>query len=102
MFYTMVEGQTELKVTVTQGEDTSIEYVNQIATHTLKLPPGRPAECPIKVTYGYDVNQRMQCRFEDVESGKVLEVDLSLDKEGKVLEKDLKEQANELNALKVE
>lgn len=102
MFYTTSEGQTELKVTVTQGEDACVEYVNQIATHTLKLPSGRPAECPIKVTYGYDVNQRMQCRFEDVESGKVLQVDFSLDEDGRVSQSNIKEQAGQLNALKVE
>ena len=87
MFYTMAEGQTELKVTVTQGEDGRVEYVNQIATHILKLPAGRPAECPIKVTYSYDVNQRMHCKFEDIESGKVLQVDLSLDQNGEGIAK---------------
>ncbi len=102
MFYTMVDGQTELKVTVTQGEDSCVEYVNQIATHVLKLPSGRPAECPIKVTYGYDVNQRMHCTFEDVESGKVLQVDLSLDSNGKISQSDVKEQDSHLNTLKVE
>ena len=101
-FYTMSKGQTELKVTITQGEDGSAEYVNKIATHTLRLPEGRPAECPIKVTYSYDVNQRMHCKFEDVESGKVLQVDLSLDRNGKVSQSDIKEQADRLEALTVE
>ncbi len=96
MFYTMSQGQTELKVIVTQGEDTAIEYVNKIATHILKLPPNRPAECPIKVTYGYDVNQRMHCKFEDLESGKILQVELSLDQNGEVSQSDIKEQANQL------
>jgi hypothetical protein len=50
------------------------------------LPPDRPAECPIKVTYSYDVNQRMHCKFEDVESGKTLAVDLSLNKKGEMSE----------------
>jgi len=102
MFYTTSEGQTELKVTVTQGEDSCVEFVNKIATHTLKLPPGRPAECPIKVTYGYDVNQRMHCTFEDVESGKILNVDFSLDSNGQISQSDIKEQAGQLNAVKVE
>ncbi|MHC4913758.1 MAG: Hsp70 family protein, partial [Planctomycetota bacterium] len=37
VFYTMSEGQAELEVTVTQGEDTAVEYVNKIATHRFKL-----------------------------------------------------------------
>ena len=101
-FYTMSEGQTELKVTITQGEDTSAEYINKIATHTLKLPAGRPAECPIKVTYSYDVNQRMHCKFEDIESGKGFQVCLSLDRNDEMSQSDIEEQINQLESLKVE
>ena len=86
LFYTMSEGQTELQVTVTQGEDVCVEYVNEIATHTIELPAGRPARCPIKVTYSYDLNQRMHCKFEDVTSGKVFEMDCDMDSDGQVSE----------------
>ena len=86
MFYTLVEGQAEVEVTITQGEDTAVEYVNKIATHKFELPPGRPAGCPIKVTYSYDMNQRMHCKFEDIESGRVLDVDLSLNQNGEMSE----------------
>jgi molecular chaperone DnaK len=102
MFYTMTDGQTELEVTITQGEDTAPEYVNKIATHKFELPPNRPAQRPIKVTYSYDVNQRMHCKFEDIESGKVLEVDLCLDKNKKMAESNIKEKCNQLEQSKVE
>ena len=102
MFYTMSEGQTELEVTITQGEDTAVEYVNKIATHRFKLPKGRPARCPIRVTYSYDVNQRMHCRFEDIESGRVLEVDLALDENGEMSKSEVKEKAEKLEKVKVE
>jgi molecular chaperone DnaK len=102
MFYTLSKGQKELEVTITQGEGTAAEYVNNIATHRLKLPPDRPAERPIKVTYSYDVNQRMHCKFEDVESGKALEVDLSLDKDGKISEKEKEKKSKQLEPIKVE
>jgi len=102
MFYTMTEGQTEVEVTITQGEDTSPEYVNKIATHKFELPPNRPAQCPIKVTYSYDVNQRMHCKFEDIESGKVLEVDLHLDQNNKMSKGNIKEKSNTLEQSKVE
>ena len=101
-FYTMSEGQTELKVIVTQGEDSSVKYANKIATHTLKLPEGRKAQCPIKVTYSYDVNQRMHCSFEDVESGEMLQVDFSLDRYDEVSQSDIKEQADQLKMVEVE
>jgi molecular chaperone DnaK len=101
MFYTMSEGQREVEVTVTQGEDTAVEYVNKIATHKFKLPPDRPARCPIKVTYSYDVNQRMHCSFEDLESGRVLKVNFSLDRDGRMSQSNIKQKADELEALKV-
>jgi molecular chaperone DnaK len=83
-FYTVSQGQQRVEVTITQGEDTDPAYVNKIATHSFELPPDRPAERPIKVTYSYDLNQRMHCKFEDVESGRILELDFSLDDEGNV------------------
>jgi molecular chaperone DnaK len=99
MFYTLTKGQKEVEVTITQGEDKAVEYVNKIATHKFKLPADRPAQCPIKVTYSYDVNQRMHCKFEDVQSGSVLEVDLSLDQEGKVSERQVKEKKKQMAAV---
>ncbi|MHC4626095.1 MAG: Hsp70 family protein [Planctomycetota bacterium] len=98
-FYTLTDGQAELEVTVTQGEDTDVEYVKKVATHKFELPDGRPAGCPIKVTYGYDENQRMHCKFEDVESGKVLEVDLSLDDDGSVSQSEPAESQEPVSAV---
>ncbi|HUV62661.1 MAG TPA: Hsp70 family protein [Sedimentisphaerales bacterium] len=99
MFYTLTKGQSEVAVTVTQGEDKAVEYVNRIATHKFKLPADRPAQCPIKVTYSYDVNQRMHCKFEDLESGRILEVDLALGQDGKVSKQDVKEKDEEMAAV---
>lgn len=98
-FYTLTEGQSELEVTVTQGEDADVEYVKKIATHKIELPPGRQAGCPIKVTYGYDVNQRMHCKFEDVQSSKVLEVDLSLGRDGTMSQGETTDDQEQLSAV---
>lgn len=78
-FYTLYEGQSQIEITITQGEDTDPRYVNRIATYRFELPPGRPAGMPVKVTYSYDLNQRMHCRFEDVQSGKMMEVEVALE-----------------------
>ena len=99
MFYTLREGQAEVEVSITQGEGNDVEFVNKIATYKFELPPDRPAECPIKVTYSYDVNQRMHCKFEDVESGRVLDVDLGLDQDGKMSESDIKDKGRQLSAV---
>jgi len=81
IFYTVSDNQQQLDITITQGEDADPEYVNVIATEIFKLPPGRGANRPVKVTYSYDVNQRMHCAFEDVDSGSRLDVELALDKD---------------------
>jgi molecular chaperone DnaK len=101
-FYTVSQGQEKVEVTVTQGEDTDPAYVNTIATHRFELPPNRPAERPIKVTYSYDLNQRMHCKFEDVDSGRVLEVDVSLDQGEEASQSEAAESAKELQSLKVQ
>jgi molecular chaperone DnaK len=102
MFYTMTDGQEEVEVTITQGEDTAPEYINKIATHRFKLPPDRPAGCQIKVTYSYDVNQRMHCKFEDVQSGRILEVDFCVDQNGEVLQSDAQNKTGQVEVLQVE
>ncbi|UCG55766.1 MAG: Hsp70 family protein [Phycisphaerales bacterium] len=101
-FYTTYEGQKEVEVTITQGEDTAVEYVNKIATHRFELPEGRPPDCPIKVTFSYDVNQRMHCKFEDIESGRVLQVDFRLDQNGEVEEDNAQQSTEQFESLKVE
>jgi len=102
IFYTVTEGQKRVEVTVTQGEDVDPSYVNKIATHSFDLPPDRPAERPIKVTYSYDLNQRMHCRFQDVESGRLLEVDFSLNQDGAVDGSNTTQKAQELQPFKVQ
>jgi len=79
MFYTVVDDQRELTVSITQGEDTCPDYVNQIAVEKFELPEGRKANCPVKVTYSYDLNQRMHCKFEDIQSGRMIEVEFAHD-----------------------
>lgn len=101
-FYTMSEGQTELQVTVTQGEDEDPEYVNRIATENFELPPARAANRPIQVRYSYDVNQRMHCTFLDEESGRSLEVEFCVGENGKLKKTAVENKAQELVAFKVQ
>lgn len=102
MFYTMEDDQSEIEVVITQGEDSDPEFVNKIAHKKFKLPKNRPAKCPIRVTYSYDLNQRMHCIFEDVQSGKKLELELSLDQFGQIEDGRIDEKTEELAAFSVE
>jgi hypothetical protein len=44
----------------------------------------------------------MHCKFEDVESGKVLEVDLCLDQQGQITESGIRKKNKRLKSFKVE
>ncbi len=101
-FYTLREDQQQIEVVVTQGEDANPRFVNCIGTQRFELPPDRPAEQPIKVTYRYDLNQRMQCTFEDEESGRVLEVDVSPEGGGDSVTSQESQKTQVQNAVKVQ
>ncbi|MCH8219148.1 MAG: Hsp70 family protein [Planctomycetes bacterium] len=101
-FYTMKQGQTLLEVTVTQGEDVDPAYVNKIATYQFELPPNRPPHQPVQVTYSYDVNQRMHCRFEDVHSGKVLDVKFEVGQGGHLAQASAPAEPTDLESVQVE
>jgi molecular chaperone DnaK len=79
-FYTIFEGQTgvECQVTECTAPETDPRFVKVIWRGALPLPPGRPANQEIKVTFSYDENQVMKCSFVDVGTGRKSEVDLSM------------------------
>lgn len=77
-FYTATESQTQLSCKVTQGEDEDPEFVKIICEAEFELPPNRPANCEVRVTFSYDANGRMACEFLDVESDEAKQVDLDL------------------------
>lgn len=101
-FYTMADNQTELQVSITQGEDEDPDFVNKIASEIFELPPGRPAGRPIFVEYSYDANQRMHCTFEDQESGRKLEVEFCVGKDGQLSQKNVEHRAEEMQKLTVQ
>lgn len=101
-FYTMAEGQTELQVSITQGEDEDPDFVNKIATEVFELPANRPANQPIHVQYSYDTNQRMHCRFIDEQSGRTLEVEFCAGQGGQMTQTEIEKVAEELDSVKVQ
>ena len=49
---------------------------------TLEVPAGRPAECPVIVTYSYDENQRVHAHVLDEASGIQQEVSVTFEGAG--------------------
>jgi molecular chaperone DnaK len=79
-FYTVFEGQTgvECQVTECTAPERDPRFVKVIWRGKLSLPPGRPSDQEIKVTFSYDENQIMKCSFVDAGTGRKSEVDLSM------------------------
>lgn len=73
-YVTAYQNQPNIDVSVTQGESKDPEDVNILVEKYMDLPAGRPQGSPIEITYTYDINQIMHCKFVEVESGHVEEV----------------------------
>jgi molecular chaperone DnaK len=80
-YYTVFPGQMNVDCRVTQSatRESDPDFVRVIWDGALgPLPPDRPANMEIRVTYSYDTNQIMHCRFQDVSSGLTREIDIGL------------------------
>jgi len=82
-FYTMHDGQTVVECSVTESgvPMTSPDFVETIWEGKLDLPPNRPANQEVEVTYSFDGSQMMHCVFKDVATGRTKEVDLDTNDE---------------------
>ena len=88
-FFTVSDDQRLIKSTVTESESSESDprFANVISGGELKVPPGRPKGQKIEVTFSYDANQMMHVKFLDVESGKEVNISLSMtSSEGKETE----------------
>ena len=74
IFYTVVEGQEGVDISITQGEDSDPDFVDIVKEEEMSLPAGRPQGQPLEVTYTYDENQMVKCIFKDINSGTEKEV----------------------------
>ena len=79
VFQTAFDNQVGIDATITESksEETDPKFVETIWAGEMELPEGRPAGKDIEVTYSYDDNNMMHCTFKDVETGKLLEVEIN-------------------------
>lgn len=83
-YYTIHPGQegVNCRVTESSAPETDPRFVKIIWEGTLELPPDRPAQQEIKVTFAYDDNQIMHCSFIDVATERETTIDLSMASSG--------------------
>ena len=79
-FYTVHEGQegVDCQVTESKAIETDPRFVKVIWEGKLKLPPDRPANQEVKITFAFDDNQIMKCSFVDVSTKRETSIDLSM------------------------
>lgn len=68
VFNTVNEGQTEIKIQVTQGDDDDPEYVRFVTKdggQVFSIPP-YPVGTPIRITFHYDIDQTIQVEVTDL------------------------------------
>jgi molecular chaperone DnaK len=73
-FNTVSDGQTEIKLRVTQGDDEDPEYVRLVTKEggqLFSIPP-YPAGAPIQITFHYDIDQTIQVEVTDLTTAKSL------------------------------
>ena len=74
VFSTVRDGQTEVKVQVTQGDDEDPQYVRLVTKEggqLFTIPP-YPAGAPIRITFHYDIDQTIQVEVTDLTSNESL------------------------------
>lgn len=80
-YCTSYDDQREVRITVTQSasKETDPAFVRVIWQGELGLfPSNRPKGMEIRVTFSYDVDQIMHCRFVDVGSGLSKDIELGI------------------------
>ena len=70
-FMTLEDNQTSLKLQVTEGNDSELEYVKIIGESLLRIPP-YPAGSGVKVIYAYDPDQTVFIEVIDMVTNKSL------------------------------
>lgn len=70
-FQTAFDLQTDIRVTVTQGDDADPEYVSVIGNSILEIP-AYPVGAPVKVIFSYDIDQTVHIEVIDLTAGSSL------------------------------
>lgn len=69
--YTRVDNQTSINVQVTEGDDTNPDYVVEIGSKDLPIPP-YPKGAPVRITFAYDIDQTVFVELTDLTANKSL------------------------------
>lgn len=69
--YTVCDNQTRVEISVTEGNDSDVDYVKVIGSSLLDIPP-YPKNSPVEVIYAYDADQTIYIEVIDKVTNKSL------------------------------
>jgi len=99
VYATMADGQTEIEVQVTEGEERDLDYVRVVGAGKIAIPP-YPKESPVEVFFQYDANGIIHVTVIDRKSGKSLG-ELHLKREANRTDSEIKTMKQELGKIEV-
>ena len=98
--FTVVDNQTSINVQVTEGDDTDPEFVVEIGSKELAIPP-YPKGSPVRVTYAYDIDQTVFVELTDLTAGRSLGT-FTLDRRANLTDEQVRTAAGKVAALSVQ
>lgn len=100
VYFTVVPNQTEIRLRVTEGNDTELDYVKIIGEKLLRIPP-HPENSPIRVTYSYDIDQTVFVEVEDLTDNQSLGT-FDIDRTSNLSDSDVSQLAEKMNHINVQ
>lgn len=98
--FTVQDNQTSINVQVTQGDDTDPEYVVEIGSKDIPIPP-YPKGAPVRVTYAYDIDQTVFVELTDQTAGRSLGT-FEVDRPANLSDDEVNRAAAKVSALSVQ
>lgn len=70
-YRTVYDNQRAIKIEVTEGDGTDLDYVHTVGSKELPIPP-HPKDSPVRVTYAYDIDQTIFIEVTDLVTNRSL------------------------------
>lgn len=101
VFYTVDEGQTSLRVQVTEGEDSDPDFVKIIGESNLDLRGPKPQGYPVRFIFTYDENGVVHVYGKDENTGQHLG-EMQIERKSNLTEAAIEQKAEKLAGISVE
>ena len=101
VFYTVDEGQTSLRVQVTEGEDSDPDFVKIIGESILDLRGPKPQGYPVRFIFTYDENGVVHVYGKDENTGQHLG-EMQIERKSNLTEAAIEQKAEKLAGISVE